>query len=456
MNDITPKYWILNQISALGRCKTSEHQDAKDFFDRHIYGIETDKEIVQQLWQLYQGDDAPLAEVCLRCAISHHMKKFCCQIAEQYGEKHYFTKDELLILVLEHRRFPGNREKDTSLTTRILQAFDPEKSSLAAWTNRLVKTSKEVKRFLLEHGIDQISDWRLLKETNERRLQHILAYYHRLTKAEIEQFMELIASYQTVYLAQVQANRAQINQRRKQQGRGHTTAPYIDPTTKQLQLMAQELLPKVLTPEEVRSQLKQLAGLIREFKQHQARGIATQALGGRETILAALVEEDDDEIGLLLKPFREQYASCFAKAVQEVIEAKVNYYRNKKRPKDTAFIQALELYHCQTVAMGKIAEQMGFKGQPQISRLLQEKEIRSDVARKTVAHLLPVMMELLPKNLTPTEKQQRREKLTPLLLAAVNQEMEKAKKEASVSKNRAMNSTLSRTICQYLEQREQK
>jgi len=455
MND-SSKYWILKQISPLGRCQRLENQDAKDFIDRQIYGVETDKEIVQQLWQLYQGEDAPLAEVCLRCAISHYIELVCHQIAEQYGKTNDFTKDELLILVLEHQSFRGDREKEVSLTTRILQTFDPEQSTLTTWTKKLVRTSKEVKRFLLEHGIDQTSDWRLLKETKERRLQHILARFRHLTKAEIEQFLALLASYQTVYLAQVQANRDQINLRRKQQGRGHTTAPYLDPTTKQLQAMAEQLLPRQLAPEEVRSQLKDLAGLIREFKQHQTKGLATQALGRRESILPAPVEEEDDENSLLRDHFREQYDSCFSKAVQEVIEAKVNYYRNKKKNKDRAFIQALELYHCQTVAMGKIAEQIGLKGQPQVSRLLQEKAIRSDVARKTVAYLLPIMMELVQENLTSAEEQQRREKLTPLLLAAVNQEMEKAKKEASVSKNRAMNSTLSRTICQYLDQRGQK
>ncbi|NER52214.1 MAG: hypothetical protein F6J92_37350, partial [Symploca sp. SIO1A3] len=287
MND-TSKYWKLNQINTLGRCQTSENQDAREFFNQQLSDVDTDKEIVRQLWQLYQGEDSPLAEACLGCVISHHMKTVCYQIAEQYGEKHDFTQEELLILVLEHQSFPGNREKEISLTRRILQTFDPEKSSLSAWTKKLIKTAKEVKRFLLEHGIEQISDWRLLKETNERRLQHILADYHRLSKAEVKQFLKLIASYQTVYLAQVQANREQINQRRKQEGRGHTTAPYLDPTTKQLQAMAQ-LLPRQLTPEEVLGQLKDLAGFIREFKQHQARGIATQALGRRETILPAPV-----------------------------------------------------------------------------------------------------------------------------------------------------------------------
>ncbi|NER98706.1 MAG: hypothetical protein F6J86_33595 [Symploca sp. SIO1B1] len=104
--------------------------------------------------------------------------------------------------------------------------------------------------------------------------------------------------------------------------------------------------------------------------------------------------------------------------------------------------------------MGKIADHIGFNGQPQVSRLLQETVIRSDVARTTVAYLLPLIMEMLGEHLTSTQEQHR-EKLTPLLLAAVNQEMETAKKEASVSKNRTMNSRLSRTICQYLEQREQ-
>jgi len=447
--DDTSKYWRLNKINTLGRCQSWEKQEAKEFIDRQIYGVDNDQEIVQQLWQLYQGGDYPLAEECLRCVISHYMELVCSQIAEQYGEKHDFTQEELLILVLEHCR--GG---ETSLTQRILQTFDPEKSSLAAWTKKLIKTSKEVKRFLLEHGIDQTSDWRVLKETNESRLQYILTDYHHLSKTEIQQFLALITSYQTVYLAQVQAHRAQINQRRKQEGRGHTTAPYLDPTTKQLQAMAQQLLPRQLTPEEVREQLKNLAGLIREFKQHQARGLATQTLGRRESILPAVVAEEDDELSLLRKYFREQYDSCFAKAVQEVIEAKANYYRNKKKIKDRAFIQALELYHCQTVAMGKIAVHIGFKGQPQVSRLLQETAIRSDVARTTVAYLLPIIMEMLGEDLTSTEEQ-RREKLTPLLLAAVNQEMETAKKEASVSKNRTMNSRLSRTICQYLQQREQ-
>lgn len=455
------KYWILHQINTLGRYQGKKNQEAEEFFHQQFAGVEKDKEIVQQLWRLYQGEDSLLAELCLRCLISQQMKTVCLQIAAQYGKKHDFTGEELMFEVLEHQSFPRGRKRETGdnredifLTRRILQTFNPEKSGLFAWTKKRVKTAKEVRRFLLEHGIEQISDWCLLKETSERRLLHILNDYHRSSKLEIQQFQALITSYQTVYLAQVQANRDKINQRRKKEGRGHTTAPYPGPTNKQLQTIAQQLLPRQLSPEDVLEELKKLALLIREFKRHRVRSIATQTLGKTESIFPSPVEEED-ESNFLLDHFREKYHACFTKAVQEVIEARVNYYRNKKKSKDSAFLQALHLYHCQTVSMGKIAPQIGLKGQPQVSRLLEEKEIRADVARKTVTYLLPILMQVLPEKLAPAEEQQRRQTLTPLLLEKVNQEIAKAKKEASVSKNRTMNSTLSRTICQYLDKREQ-
>ena len=296
-----------------------------------------------------------------------------------------------------------------------------------------------------------MTDWLLLKQYNTRQLQRILSEFHGFSSTKIQQLTKLLESYQTVYLAQIIAARNQINQERKQQGLGTITTPYPTPVSQQIQQMVEQLLPIwKLSADEVLEELQNLAQLIREYKSNRARGVTTQSLGKTESFLPAHQEDEEGETNEFLAAFGQQYNSCFLQAVQEVIEDRVKFYRKKKKSKDQQFIQALHLYHCQVVSMGDIAPQIGLTKQYQVSRLLEQKEIRADVARKTVSYLIIAIFQILPEEPSLDKQSELRTKLTPILNEKVDIEMQKAQKEDSVSKNRSMDTKLSQAICQYL------
>ena len=242
------KYYLLHSLS-LGKCQGEEIIEAKEFLTEQIPeftgGEEVpdkpgghalrDREIIDRLWRLYRSESPePLAEVCLRCVISHYIKIQCHDLAQQYGDKHNFTVEDLLPLVLDSTDSSLNHGNNNSLTVRVLETFNLEKSSLSAWIKIVVRSDKELKRFLLQHGIEQVTDWLLLKQYNTRQLQRILSEFHHYSSTKIQQLSRLLESYQTVYLAEIQAARNQINQERKQQGLGKIKTPYPAPNYQQL------------------------------------------------------------------------------------------------------------------------------------------------------------------------------------------------------------------------------
>lgn len=451
------KWWTLHRLS-LGNCRGEEITEAKEFFTQLFSGDEevSDKEIIRQLWGLYKSEspEKPLAEKCLRCVISHYIKIQCFDLAKKYDSKHNFTVEDLMPLVLDSTDSSLNNGNHNSLTIRILETFDIEKSSLSAWVKIKVNRDRELKRFLLEHGIEQVTDWLLLKQHNSRKLEEILSDFHHLSSTQIQQYIALLKSYQNVYLAEIQAVRNQINQKRKQQGVGKLTTPYPAPNHQQLLSMAGDLSSIWrLSTGEILEELQNLAQLIRSFKSNRRKGVVTQSLGKTESVLPAYQEDEEDETKQFLTVFGQQYNSCFLRAVREVIEDRVQFYRNKKKPKDQQFIKALHLYHCQVVPMGKIAPQIGLKKQYQVSRLLEQREIRADVARKTVSYLIPEIFKIIPEELSLEKQSELRKKITPILKEKVDEEMQKAQREDSVSKNRMMTNELSIAICQFLDTR---
>jgi hypothetical protein len=291
----------------------------------------------------------------------------------------------------------------------------------------------------------------LLKQYNTRQLQRILSEY-RYDSTEIQQLTKLLECYQIVYLAQIQAKRDQINQERRQQGLGKTISRYPAPDYQQLQQIAEHLFSTWrLSPEAVLEKLQHIAQLLREYKSSGAKGFTTQYLENTGTNLNAYTEDDEDESYQFLENFHEQYNIAFLQAVQEVIEDRIKFYQNKNQSKVEQFTQALYLYHCQVVPMGEIAPQIGLKKQYQVSRLLEQKDIRADVARKTVSYLILAIFQILPKEPSLERQNQLRKELMPILYEKVDKEMQKAQKEDSTSKNRIMENKLSQAICQYLD-----
>jgi len=505
------KYWRLVRIDSFGNCQIEDIEDAKAFLHQQFSGLAEqedvpDREIQRQLLQWFQANSSNLAgkdiqrmmaELCLRCFISHEIKNICLELAQKFGKNHDFKSEDLLPLVLdttdpalakatsgigktsgEHGSFVdkvksrvGFRSSTQptkvtdsptyrSLTTRILQSFDPNKSSLSVWTTRMVKSDKEVQRFLLECGIEQVTDWLILNQRTLGGLQRILSDFYRRTATETQQAVQLLESYHQVY-------RAQLLEQRQQQGKAKIKSKYPPPTEQQLRQIA-ELLSSTrkLSPEAVLTELQNLAQLIRDYRIYVRGGPAPRVsvdncdgIGNSSNAIGDSHSTDNqDDLTEFLKPYRD---ACLKQAVEQVIQHRLSYLQRKKGQKHHIFLRALHLFHCQGIPMGEIAAQLGWQAQYQVSRLLKLKEFRADVARRMLVYFRDSLknrfaahLSQLTKNYNdPDSLHQVESKIQQFITPHIEQLIQEAEKEANNSKSRVMSSQFSQTICHYLDTR---
>ena len=449
------KYWTLHRLS-LGNCRGKEITEAKEFFTQLFSGDEevSDKDIIRQLWRLYESESPEqlLAEKCLRCVISHYIKNQCFDLANKYDSKHNFTVEDLMPLVLDSTDSSLNHGNHNSLTIRILKTFDIKKSSLSAWVKIKVNRDRELKRFLLEHGIEQVTDWLLLKQYNSRKLQRILSDFHHLSTTEIQQYIALLKSYQNVYLAEIQAARNQINQQRKQQGLGKLTTPYLAPERQHLLSIAEQLSPRLST-DEVLEELQHLAKLIRSYRTGRRMNVETQTLHENITNVPSNTSDSSEEEDEILTVYRQLLQDCLIAAIKEVIEARVKFLQSKRKKRDKQFLEGLNLLYCQYLSMGEIATKLDLQNQSKVSRLLDLKKIRVDIGRRTLVKLRSKVLQLAQAYASPTQLKDLEVRITVFLDEEIDKIIQEAEKEVNVSKNRVMTSQLSQAICQYLDTR---
>lgn len=105
--------------------------------------------------------------------------------------------------------------------------------------------------------------------------------------------------------------------------------------------------------------------------------------------------------------------------------------------------------------MKEIAPQLGLRDQPQVSRLLELKTLRSDIGRRMLLCLRSNVLKLAQCYVDPVQLRVLDSKLQSVLGEEIDKELEKSKKETHIGHNRVMNSQFSKTICQYLDSRKE-
>jgi hypothetical protein len=237
------RYWTLVKLDPAGGSRVDELAAAKEFFRQRVsQSLEQDTAIQKQLLELARTSieerDRAVAELCLRCFISHQVEQACIQIEIQFGKYYGFTRNDLFAFVLDDggaisdqllalsKQPKANSYELTAnsyepTASKILQKFDPDRASLTTWTSRLVKQHHELNAFLLEQGLCMLSDWAILNDTKPKKLRRVLTQFHHLTEPEVEQAIILLESYHAVY------RRDRILQKQK--------GACPDPTTVQLQ-----------------------------------------------------------------------------------------------------------------------------------------------------------------------------------------------------------------------------
>ncbi|MFP4102925.1 hypothetical protein [Coleofasciculus sp.] len=469
------RYWSAIAIDAAGRRQVREITTAKAFFLESFPDFTpdtqvSDTQVQRQLWywmheaegaggagdacrdapwRVWEADQSSIAQLCLKCFMSGQIDYVCRGLASRFGAEHGFTSTDLLPFVLDEDIGKPRRHSPTyqSFLDEILQSFDPEQSSLATWTTRLVKHHKPLNQFLLEHGIYLVSDWAILNDTKPKQLHRIFAEFHNLTPPEIQHAQQLLEAYHAIYRSQ----------RLKQRLAG-VKGKCHPPTPEQLQQMAQCLsLP--LRPETLLSQLQLIASRLREYRIYVRGGkLKSQSLDAtpNEPIDIPYSEPTPDQQSEFLTAYRQQFLKGLDTAIAQITGDRTRKLQRRDSQKAQQFLTALHLFHCQGQSMSDIARNFNYKGQFQISRLLKLKVLRADIQRELLVYLSDRILEKAQRYTNRQRLQTVHQQIQDAIAEQVTQVIEEAATEASTATNERHHKTRSlftQRLCLYLDNR---
>ena len=428
----------------------------------------SDAAIVRSLWQQMRASEETdtneryLAEICLRCYISHQIYQVCLDLGTKFGNRNGFTCQDLLPFVLDDEvllatptrqqrlRSKSSQSSYQSVATTVLKTFDPTKGSLNTWVNRYVKQHPELKRFLLQHGVFLISDWALLNDTNSKQLQKILADMYRLTSVEIQQMCELLVSYHAVY-----------RQDRLEQRLVGATSACQAPTDEQLTRIAGELqtqTDRILSAKAILNQLQAIAIKIRQYR-IAAQGGSVSSVSFDRPEIQPMVERsqitpDDEEQVEFIKLYQTQFMECLDKAISQVINDFISKLQRKRSSTEQSFITALHLFHCQGQSMTTIAPQIGLKKQFEVTRLLKLNELRADIRQRLLVMLRDRVLDAAKLFANSERLQSLDRQVESILDEQISGIIQEAESEAkNPIRSQPLRSLLARRLCRYLDSR---
>ena len=472
------KYWQFIGFNAAGQRRVEVLDTAKYFFEsfwddlgrKHPQKFESDGFIQRQLWDYVQatcerpflGDNVPEspAELCLRCCVSHLIEQSCSQLGQQFGKSHQFDYLELLPLVLDATSKavsnPGSSYE--SLTSKILQKFDPSEGNLATWTIRLVRNDRQLNQFLLEHDVYLISDWAILNDSRLKQVEKILLEYHRQTPYEAQSASQLLRCYHAVYRGD-----------RLEKG---VKGRCLEPTPEQLQrirayfcqVTGQQSYAAEGGGNTVLDDLKSLASFLREYRITKRGGASKceslDAVDPRTGALPQFVtswpdDTQEQEQEEFLELYRNQLQDCLDEAINQVLDHRLESFKKKRQHQQISqsWLKGLYLFHCCDISMGEIAEKIGMKAQYQVSRLLKLKEMRTDIRHLTLMLLQERILDCAQKFLTPSQLQGLDMRLETILAEQVDDLFSQAASEVSAARFRVTRSLYADRLCQCLSRR---
>ena len=465
------KYWLLIRLDATGNTKIEEIAAAKAFFASIFPQVITsenflDTEIQCQLWENWrtslavnQSIEVDPAELCLRCFISSVIEQVCIQLEINFGNNYGFTRRDLFPLVLNDvidRSSKQQQSSYTSVAREILQSYNPERGNLSTWTSKLVKQHRELKAFLIEHGIYLVTDWAILNDTSSEQLQRIFQDFHHLSESEIRLGTILLESYHRIY----RRDRRTARKSRKQ-------GQCLPPTTEQLQQISQQFHLKTnleLKISEIMSRLQNIATFLREYRIYIRSGAYKSEsldapIGGSdnsytlaEQIPSAYSDSDQDDQNEFLQFYRQQFVDSLDLALKTIIDRRITTLKKQNYSLVSQFITALHLYHCQGENMTEIARRIGLQAQYQVTRLLKLKQLRTEVRQLMLKNLLNSVLNRALPYTDLKEAQNLEQKIEQVLEQQIEDIFQEAKAESTVNKNRPLPSLFARRVCHLLTQ----
>jgi hypothetical protein len=455
------KYWTFLRLEPTGSYRGRDRPEAKTYLLSQwgaIAAVEAspDEATQSQLFtQMGTATTEPetLAQLCLRCCISHQIVQVCTALVNQFGTNYRFHLTDLLPLVLDDAgRMP--MDNYPSLAKQILQKFQPSSGTLGNWVTRLVRQHREVNQFLLERGLYLVSDWAILNDTPVERLQRILTEFHALSTLEIAQASALLDSYHAIY-------RSDRLQQRQQQRQGpRRSAQCQPPTPEQLQRMCDRLhqqTGKPQAPATVHSQLQTLAQRLRQHRIAVRSGtLPTQSTDSPDmqaTLTSpTLVADQPDDIALqneFLHRYRQLFVTALDQALETVVQDRLAKARNPE--KADQFLRALELFYCQRRSMTEIATAIGVPRQDNVTYLLKLKDLRADVRHLMLQALRSTVIEQARQYTDPDHLDALNQTVDEALNQQVEQMMQSEEKRAKTPKEFMQDTLFAQRLCGYLD-----
>jgi hypothetical protein len=435
--DTASRYWQLVRLTSSGQCQVQVLPQVQAWFQATIAPApDTDwSQMIFLAWAA-GGPEADLAQLSLRCFISHQIQQVCLGLAQRFGQDYGFAATDLFYLVLDDDGRKAATPPPFSL--EILTTYDPAKASLSTWASRRTSHHPALNQALLEKGLYRASDWAILNDTQPGQLQRILRQYHLCSEYEVAHATTLLERYQQVY------QRARIAQRLSGQ-RGRCQPP----TAEQLRAINPDLPPK-----DVLAQLRHLAGQLRQYRVHVRGGPApvyqSESLDWEMVATTQAIQppdSGDDDQDEFLQAYRQAMVKELDGAIATVIQANVDRLRGRKPPQDKAYVQGLHLFHCQGLPMGKFATDLGLTSQVQVNRLLNLKRLRSEVRHRLLPQLYETVRHQAMAYVSADRLQAIDQTLEALLAEEVDTLIAAAAAEAQQPKGRTAKSLFAHQLC---------
>jgi hypothetical protein len=450
------QYWKLTKLMASGKTQAQELVEVRSFFQSKFPDLPepvANGPIQSSLMAIALPTlpiSDPLAQMSLRCFISKQIEMTCVQLEMQFGELHGVRRSELLPLVLDDDGRPWKSESDPktsyrSVARHVLETFDPDRSSLANWTTRLVKHHRELNEFLLECGVYLLSDWAILNDTLPAKLRRVLSSGEPLTEAEILRSLKILDAYHQVYRRDRLAAR---------QSGAKGQCP--QPTEAQLEEMAQNL--EISPPSRVMGELRRIADRLRAYRIAIRTGkMKTLSIHGtgdedsREMDLPA-PNPEESESDRMAEAFVVQYRHAFAEALEKAIQSAISArYQSLSAPKNQQYLKAMMLFHQQGMSMTTIAQEVGLTKQFQVTRLLKLKELREAVRHEMMGLLKRYVKAQASAFVTVEQLERLDAKIETALVEQVDLLMAEDAAQAQSPKSYGKGSRFAKVLCQQLD-----
>ncbi|MGI0489140.1 hypothetical protein ACN4EK_27325 [Pantanalinema rosaneae CENA516] len=449
-------YWKLVRLDAASDSRGYKVQPlaiARGYFQTHFPGFVecltvADQSVQAQLWSYINVLPHPggtEAELCLRCYVSHAILKACAKRARLFSSGNRFTYRDLLPFVLDDDGcLPLGHY--VPFAVELVRSFRPEHHcSLAGWTDFRVRRHPELNHFLLECGLQFITDWALLNKSNPRHLEpperDILEVFHAIYRRD-----------------------------RLRYHRSHRQ-PCSQPTPEQLTTMLRSLRERqvvLATSQDLLSYLRQIASHLRQAQLWGRRGTplaesleVTNPYTGetqlREVADLSTPMTPEEAERLDLQAFcHQQLLACLDAAIQRSICDRLTTLKRSKRRSHLAekLQPALRLLYFEHKSQTEIATLLNMTDQYEVSRLLDLKSLLGNIRHWTREQLLTCLLD------KARQLQLVQDPLPPSYLSNLIQHVDgvidetifrAAAAETRASKNRTFNSLYAQRFCLMLD-----